>query len=523
MQIRSQSEGAWPQAQAQFREGNFRTALATCETILAQDPQHSGAHLLLAELALRAGKRQLATRGVLAAASGMSHQPIEHVVSVVRLLVTLGEYEEAATLVARVDVAAVRSPAELAELARLLGVLELHAEALRFLDGAIKCGFNSDSVNYLRGNCLKFLGRMDEAADAYEESLRSNPVFGKSHVAIADLGLAENSARNIDRIRGVMQPLAADHGDLAHLNFALFKELDRVGPTPAAWQALESGCRLRRRAVTHDAVGETATFDRMIQATSSGFCGTPSLAGNSRTPIFIVGLPRSGTTLLERILGNHDHIHPCGELNDFRMQLRWSTDHGFRGLIDDLSIVRLGGVDAAELGHRYLGHVAWRNPSASFFTDKKPGNFMLAGMILRALPHAKVIHIARDPMDSCFSNFKELFGVSAHAYSYDFAELTNHYRNYSRLMAHWHQIAPGRILDVSYEELAARPEQTARAVMAYCGLPFQPAQVRVEDNSAPVSTASSVQVRQAINTRNIGAWKRYANQMEPLRQMIGAQ
>jgi hypothetical protein len=145
---------------------------------------------------------------------------------------------------------------------------------------------------------------------------------------------------------------------------------------------------------------------------------------------------------------------------------------------------------------------------------------MMAGLILRALPQARIIHLRRNAMDSCFSNLKELFGSNAHPYSYDFADLASHYRNYTRLMAHWHEIAPGRILDLDYEDMVTDPETSARRVMDYCGLPYQPAQIRVEANAAPVSTASSTQVRQPIHQRNIGGWKRYAQQLEPLRLML---
>ena len=145
---------------------------------------------------------------------------------------------------------------------------------------------------------------------------------------------------------------------------------------------------------------------------------------------------------------------------------------------------------------------------------------MLAGLILKALPHARIVHLRRNPMDSCFSNMKELFAANSHPYSYSFEDLAAHYRNYSRLMAHWHDIAPGRILDVNYEDLVSAPDAEARRVMAYCGLSYDAAQIRVESNATPVSTASSAQVRQPIHTRNIGGWRRYERQLAPMQALL---
>jgi hypothetical protein len=244
---------------------------------------------------------------------------------------------------------------------------------------------------------------------------------------------------------------------------------------------------------------------------------------DARTPVFVLGMPRTGTTLLERVLGGHDKVALCGELNDFRMQYKWASDHFCLGFFDAPAVDRVGGVDYRELGRRYLQHVAWRLPAgASHFTDKNPGNYMMAGLILRALPQARVIHLRRNPMDACFSNLKVLFGSNAHPYSYDFHDLATHYNNYSRLMSHWHELAPGRILDVNYEDLVREPEAQARRVMAFCGLGYEPSQIRVESHAAPVSTASSSQVRQPIHTRNIGGWRSYAEGLAPLQSLLEA-
>jgi hypothetical protein len=204
------------------------------------------------------------------------------------------------------------------------------------------------------------------------------------------------------------------------------------------------------------------------------------------------------------------------------MQLKWCCDHHSLGFLDEITIDRLAGVDFRQLGSRYLEHVAWRVPGAGHFSDKNPGNFMLSGLLLRALPQAKILHLRRNPMDSCFSNMKELFAGNAHPYSYGFADLSAHFGNYSRLMEHWHALAPGRILDVHYEELVRAPETQARRVMEFCGLRYDASQLQVQAHAAPVSTASSAQVRQPIHTRNIGGWRRYGQHLAPLQELLEA-
>ena len=511
----------WNWAQTNFQAGALEPARDACLRVLATDSLHSGAHLMLANISSSLGMHQLATAHALRAAQRMGRQTLKHVAAVALKLISVGEYGSAVTLVRKIDPDRVPSPSSLAEFSQQLSLLEQHDDALRYMDAAISQGLDSDWVHYVHGNYLKFVGRLDAAADAYERSLALNPDFSFSHHALAYLGRGGGSMSRVDRIRKSILSVGPGFRDAAYLQYALFKELDDLGDTTSAWSALESGFRDKRGHVNHSAREETAVFDAVIAATATGFDAPGLERTGAITPVFVLGMPRTGTTLLERVLGGHARVALCGELNDFRMQFKWISDYHCLGFFDAAATSRIPGADYALLGQRYLDQVAWRIPAgASHFTDKNPGNFMMAGLILRALPQARVIHLKRNAMDSCFSNLKELFGSNAHPYSYDFSDLATHYRNYSRLMAHWHQVNPGRILDVNYEDLVSDPDRTARRITEYCGLDYQPAQIRVESNAAPVSTASSAQVRQPIHTRNIGGWRRYERQLAPLQALL---
>lgn len=510
----------WQGAEGSFMAGDLALARTACEAVLQLSPQHSRAHLMLSDICRREDRLRLATGHACRAADPMGSQPLEHVAAVTSRLIAAGEYETAAHLLRRIDPGVAPAPAILVEFSQQLSLLELHSEALALTDVAIARGIEAHSLGYLRGNLLRFLGRIDEAAEEYERRLFVNADFSYAHWALAYLGLPASGAR-VDRIRSALANTGPDDRDICYLHYALFRELDALDDTGPAWAALEAGARAKRERVQYEALAESALFAALARATGPGFAGQAGAAGELQTPIFVLGMPRTGTTLLERILAGNAAISQGGELNDFRMQFRWCSDHHSPGFIDGTGIARLHAVDYPDLGRRYLQHVAWRAPQARFLSDKNPTNFVLIGLILKALPHARILHLRRNPMDACFSNLKELFAANSHPYSYDLDELAAHYRNYSDLMQHWHDIAPGRILDVHYEDLVSSPDASARRVMAYCGLDYDPAQLRIETQEAPVSTASSAQVRQPIHARNVGGWKRYAMALAPLQEALG--
>ena len=513
----------WPQAQAAYRDGDLARAQAACERALAIDPLHSPARLMAANLATHSGRHRMAVEHVLAATRRIGRQTMQHVAELGMKLIAVGEYEASAALTRKIDPAVVNAPSSLAELSQQLSLLEQHDDALRYLEAAMARGLDGDWVHYIHGNYLRFLGRMDAAATAYERSIARSPDYALAHQSLATLDPPGDWAPRIARIRASLGRVPADFRDLPYLHYALFKELDAQGDTDAAWPALAAGAREKRKLIHYDRSAERALFRELALRTGDGFVRDDGDHGAGPTPLFVLGMPRTGTTLLERILGGHPGVALCGELNDFRMQYKWVSDHFCLGFLDRESLRSLDTVDYAALGRRYQQHVAWRTGGASWFTDKNPGNFIMAGLILRALPGARIIHLRRNPMDSCFSNLKELFGSGAHPYSYDFAELAGHFADYRALMAHWHAIAPGRILDLDYEAMVSDPDTAAREVMAYCGLDYNPEQIRVENREAPVSTASSAQVRQPIHNRNVGGWKRYAVALEPLRQLLAAE
>lgn len=509
------------QAERALQQGDVNTAVRNARQILAAAPEHAPAHLLLSNIAMFGRKMQLATRDALRAAEVVHRQPAPLAAAITLRLISLGEYGRAFDIIRGIDLTRPLPASVLFDFSQQLTLLEQHELGLQFLDVVEQRGGESFSTAYFRGNAMKFMGRMDEAEAAFERSIALKPDYAHAHWALAFLGRKDGAERRTERIRTLLAQGPASDADRCYLDYALYRELEMLGDDAAAWAALAQGFRAKRRSLQHDAGAETALFDRIIEAFPSvppAFATTPDAA----TPIFIVGMPRTGTTLLERILGNSPQVRLCGELNDLRMQYKWAADYYCPGFFDAQSLARANQIDYALLGRRYLEHVRWRAPGSTRFTDKNPGNFQMIGALLKALPQAKIIHLSRDPADACFSNLKELFAANAYSYSYDLGELAAHHRNYTRLMAHWHAIAPGRILDVRYEDLVSEPEPQTERVMRYLGLPYAPGQSRVEASTQIVSTASSAQVREPIHRRNIGGWQRYAQQLQPLIDALGA-
>lgn len=284
-----------------------------------------------------------------------------------------------------------------------------------------------------------------------------------------------------------------------------------------AWQALVQGMEARRRQVAYDAVAEARLFDR-LQARSVPATGV-AVSTTAPTPIFIVGMPRSGTTLLEQILARHPHVQDAGELRDMLCQLRWVCDRVGGPHLDEALCVEAEQADMGLLGRRYLEKTAWRANGRAFFTDKMPANFLLVDHIARALPQARILHMVRDPMEVCFSNLKELF-VDAYPHTYDQREMAAHFIRYRGLMRHWHSRHPGRILDISYEDLVRAPEAAARRVLDFCGLAWDPDVLAMGPRTSSVATASAAQVREPIHVRYVGQWRRYAHHLQPMQTAL---
>jgi tetratricopeptide (TPR) repeat protein len=511
----------WRNAEARHARGDLPAASRIYEQIVARMPAHLPAWLRLSALATHAGRYRESVATAIRATGIATDDPWLRIASCERL-VEVGESRRAADALqalARDPRLPAQAIADLAFVAHGLGEA---ATALALAERARALGVRAPELRYLHGTLLLFLGRAVEAEAALEDVIHEAPQLASAHWTLSKLRRWSEGDNHVARLRRQLAALPEGDPAAAYLWFALFKELEDCGRDDEAWNALMSGCAVKRRHVHYDGDAEARWFDGLIARCTPDFFQQAALPAPGPVPIFIVGMPRSGTTVLERILGAHSQVRDAGELHDFGHAMAWGCDHQSAQMLDDAIVARAMDVDYGVVGQRYLANTRWRSHGRAFYTDKLPRNFMQLGFIRCALPQARILHMVRDPMDTCFSNLKELFGA-AYAYSYDFGDLARHHANYRRLMAHWHAVMPGAILDVPYAELVTDSERIARKVFAHCGLSWEPECIAIERREAASMTASSVQVREPIQSRYVGQWQRYARPLQPLRELLSAQ
>jgi hypothetical protein len=361
---------------------------------------------------------------------------------------------------------------------------------------------------------------VDDAERLLDEVLGRQPLHSGALHLRSMLRTQTEQRNHVDDLKARLARAGASASVLAAGNYALAKEFEDLGRYEASFAALERGATAYRSLVKYDAESEVAAlaairhvFSREVFESLGPGCG-------SSAPIFVIGMPRTGTTLVERMLSSHSEVDSVGELKDFPLLLAQMTADR-RAELTGLNEVELSlRIDFRTLGERYLEAARAIAPEAPFFVDKLPYNYIYCGYALAALPNAKLVHLTRDPLDTCYAVYKTLF-FNAYSYSYDLRELGGYYIAYRRHMDHWHEVLPGRILDVAYEDLVRDPEREAKRIVEWCGLPWQDSVLEYHAQDRAAMTASAAQVRRAPHTESIGAWRRVEFGLQGLVDALG--
>ena len=515
----------WRRARALENDGQVAAAKGIYESLIAEDPERLYVRIRLGAIAQGEGDYRASRAHAVRSADTVRASRLKDLAVVTRRLLTFDERELVRDLILGIDwhdPEVLKASAVLTQHLWLVGEVEA---ALRLADTALQYVRPNSALCYSRANALRYLGRMEEATREYERCLSLDPNDAYAHWSLASHEKSRPPGTRVDRVRTAQAAHAPDAVDQQYLHYALFQELDDVGDVDGAWQHLLAGAALKRKAIRYEPDLEAQAFSllrEMPGVADAIVDGGSASTGEARVPIFVVGMPRSGTTLLERILGGHSQVAAAGELNDFNSALSLASNQFFPHFLLPMLVQRLQAIDHAQVGRCYLERTAAWTSGKRFVVDKNPANFTNAGFIARALPQARILCLRRNPMDACMSNLKVLFSNDAFGYSYDLAELADYYLRFDYLSAHWRETLGGQYMEVGYEDLVADPRGMAERVMAFCGLPFEEGSVDITRNTAPVTTASSSQVRQPINTRGIGAWRKYARHLEPLRARLEA-
>jgi tetratricopeptide (TPR) repeat protein len=372
------------------------------------------------------------------------------------------------------------------------------------------------------GNILMHQGRSSDALKYFCQAVKIKPDFVEAYRNIAVLRRFTEPDSMVRKMEALLQAPHLGGGQKSQLNFALGKAYEDMQAYDRAFGYLAEGNRLKRDSFEYDQRQTIALFDQIQNVFSKRLFSTMPSAGFRAevAPIFIVGMPRSGTSLVEQILSHHPDVYAAGELSNLDRILT-SLGKKVYARKFPLFVQDMGSDDLYATGEMYISMLDGISERANhrFITDKMPFNFMFIGMISLILPDAKVVHCQRDPMDTCLSIFKNLFAL-LHPFAYDLDELGTYYRHYADMMAHWYTMLPGYIYDLQYESLVSDPKNQVRRLLQFCSLPWRDSCLKFHESFRPVFTASTAQVRRPIYTDSVGLWEKYAPHLELLREKI---
>lgn len=503
-------------AERAVASGNFKAAKRDF-LLVVQSNENPEALIHLSHLESKEGNYRKAREYTQRALRARPTSPVSNV----RLLNRLRSFNQSAAirdLVASTPQLMSLDPKGLQAVSAQLSYVGDQQGALVFLDRALSLQPTNPAVLLARGQVNTFLGKFDEAEADLRACLMYAPDLGGAWWTLSRLRKQTSTSNNIDQLKmRLARPRSV--ADKAFLAYALHKELDDLGDFKAAAEALGVACRSKRAEVQYSDSQSRALFSQ-LKATDFDSMEGGGEHDHGFTMIFIVGMFRSGTTLLEQLLGANPQMTNAGELFDFPSSMRYAANYHCPSLVDAELVARSKSIDYREVATGYADSVRWRLGNHTHLTDKLPPNFLNAGYICKAFPKAKLIHLVRDPMETCFSNLRELFSGAA-SYSYDQRELAAYYLRYQDLMAHWRTIFPGRILDVDYAELTTDTAKVMRGVAEHCGLEFLPAMTDPRYGSQSVATASAVQVRNPVQARQIAKWVPYRDHLQPLIKGLG--
>jgi len=496
---------------------------ALCKEVLQVDPEHVGAKEFLINRALESGRARWAEELARSLVRKMPEQS-KWWLKLSSALARQDQLVEAQQAVQQV----LSIEPELEEAQMLLGSIfardNRFAEALGQYDAVLQQNPANIAALAQKGSALKTLGRQDESIQCLRRCLELDSSFGEAAWSLSNLKTYRFSDREVTTIEGLLANQELKDKDVVHFNYALGKAYEHRQQWRQAFDAYQAANRVKQKSANWSADDFTAQVDQIIATF------TPQLLEQHRdsgvddsTAIFILGLPRSGSTLQEQILASHSQVEGTRELP----YIPWIAQRLNRKpnpMCRDnypLGATQLEADQWQLLGKQFLFQAQrHRQTDAPFFIDKLPNNFLYVGLILLAMPNAKIINTVRNPMDNCFGCFKQLWAEGQN-FTYDLKDLGRYYRDYHRLMAHWQAIFGDKIYSVNYEAVVADLDTNVKALLDYCDLPMEEQCLRFHETERAVNTASSEQVRQPIYTSAVAYWKHFEGHLQPLKDALG--
>ena len=402
----------------------------------------------------------------------------------------------------------------------ILGKKDDHEGAINAFKEALEIEPDHIGSNMGLGNTLKTIGRYDEAVKSYKKCIEAQPLFSEAYWSLANLKTYSFDDDEIKNMEKHVQSQDLTPASKAFFHIAIANAKEKQMKYGEAWYHFHTGNELRRTSEIYDSVTTQVTHDALIETFDEEFVNSTKGSGcQSDAPIFILGLPRSGSTLIEQILASHSQVEGTRELPDISLLGRRLTKSKPPGIKYPDAVKHMTDEEKTEYGESYLETSKRYRTDKPRFIDKMPNNFAHIGFIKTILPNAKIINAKRHPLDSCVSSFKQLF-YKGQSWSYDLFEIGEYYLEYERMMDHWHSLYPGEIYDIQYENIVNNQEDESRALIQYCGLDWEDSCLRFYENKRSVNTASSEQVRQPIYKGAMYAWKNYESEIGALKDIL---
>lgn len=383
-------------------------------------------------------------------------------------------------------------------------------QALASIDGAKIAGLSIIAA------AQTSLGRMKAARTTYNTLLQLAPEVTDSWYLRSSLQKATPDDNNVESARRRLAQLNQKNPQSIPVRYTLARELEELDEYADSFAHLLEGAAIRRRQLSYEVESDVRTMKQIAEVFDQPWVNTTPVSQVGDRPIFVLGLPRSGTTLVDRILSSHSQVESLGEVND----LAYAVVRLAGPAASKQDLLRASAkIDTDHLGAGYMKALRGYGVPAAMLLDKTPANYLYLGLILKALPEARIIHLKRDPMASGYAMYKTLFRMG-YPFSYDQEDLGRYIAAYEALMAHWYRVFPDRIHTVEYEQLVTNQERESRRLIDYCGLNWEDACLRFDQNLAPTATASAAQVREPIHNRSVDLWQRYKDQLKPLQNAL---
>lgn len=511
-------------ARRALSQRQFKQAHEICVAVLQQEPGNVEAHYLLACNAIE--RREISkAKTLLEVAHELAPAHVDVVLQLARCLLMLHE-DVAARELLTITSLVPSTAAQHDTLGVLLTRLGVHDAATPHFKQSVALMPTPGALFNLASN-ERIVGVLGDSLEHFMALIQQAPDYYQAYSVIPELRRATPDNNLIDTITRLLPQLEPGSDGYYHLCMALAREHDALGQQGDMWRWLKAGNSAKKQRIAYQFSQDAANFQAVKEHCGATFFKR-AVAGSKAAgprPIFILGMPRSGTTLLERILSGPESVHAPGELHDVPITVKRLSGSNSPQVLDPRTMASLASLDIAALANEYRQRVRQHAPQGSCFIDKMPLNFFYAGVIQKALPEAKIICMQRNPMDVCFSNLKQLFAVnfSYYNYSLDQEDAARFIVAFHDLVAHWREWLPSsQFMEVSYEALVDSPEEHAKRVFEFCELSWRSEYLAIENNAAPVATASAVQVRQPLYRSGMARWKAYEQQLQPAARIFNA-